>query len=109
MDKQEVLSLARSTGVMISGRPEFEESVKKFGRMIIKRLQPLTKTQRTYLEALTEPKSLQDLAKQFGCTPQNALKMIRALEARKLIKKEPLFKKHIGAWAYYYVKGDTHV
>lgn len=109
MDKHEVLSLAKTTGVMISARPEFEESVQKFGKLIIKRCRPLTKTQQIYLDALTEPKSLKDLADQFGCTPQNALKMIRALEAKKLIKKEPLFKKHIGAWAYYYAKESIHV
>ena len=109
MNQQEVLTLAKSMGVMISGKADFEQSIAKFGKQIIKRFRPLTKTKKIYLDALTEPKSLQDLANQFGCTPQNALKMIRALEARKLIKKEPLFKKHIGAWAYYYVKGDTHV
>jgi DNA-binding MarR family transcriptional regulator len=43
--------------------------------------------------------SLNDLANKFGCAPQNALKMIRALEARKLVTKEKLYRK---SWAYYY-------
>ena len=102
MNQQEVLMLAKTMGVMISGRPEFEQSVARFGKRIIKRFRPLTKTQKIYLEALAEPKSLQNLADQFGCTTQNALKMIRALEARKLISKQKLFKQHVGAWSYFY-------
>lgn len=102
MDKQEILVLARTMGVMVSGRPEFQASVEKFGKRIIKHFRPLTKTQKIYLDALAEPKSLQNLADQFGCTTQNALKMIRALEARKLISKEKLFKHHVGAWSFYY-------
>jgi hypothetical protein len=102
MDKQEILVLARTMGVMVSGRPEFQASVEKFGKRLIKQFRPLTKTQKIYLDALAEPKSLQNLANQFGCTTQNALKMIRALEARKLISKEKLFKQHVGAWSYYY-------
>lgn len=102
MNQQEVLMLAKKMGLMISGKPKFEQSVVKFGKQIIKQFSPLTKTQAIYLEALAEPKSLQNLADQFGCTTQNALKMIRALEARKLISKEKLFKQHVGAWSYYY-------
>lgn len=102
MNQQEVLMLAKKMGLMISGKPKFEQSVVKFGKQIIKQFSPLTKTQAIYLETLAEPKSLQNLADQFGCTTQNALKMIRALEARKLISKEKLFKQHVGAWSYYY-------
>ena len=102
MNQQEVLMLAKTMGVMISGKPEFEQSIAKFGKQIIKQFSPLTKTQAIYLEALTERKSLQNLADQFGCTPQNALKMIRSLESHKLITKEKLFKQHVGAWSYYY-------
>ena len=102
MDKQEILVLARTMGVMVSGRPEFQASVEKFGKRLIKQFRPLTKTQKIYLDALNEPKSLQNLADQFGCTTQNARKMIRSLEVRKLITKEKLFKQHIGAWSYYY-------
>jgi len=43
--------------------------------------------------------SLAGLAKSFSCTPQNALKMIRALEAKGLVVKTMLFR---GAWAFYY-------
>lgn len=100
MNQQEVLRLAKTMGVMISGRPEFEQSVAKFGKQIIKQFSPLTKTQAIYLETLAEPKSLQNLADQFGCTPQNALKMIRSLEARKLVTKEKLFRHR--AWSFYY-------
>ena len=53
----------------------------------------------TYLVALDDWMSLNDLANKFGCTPQNALKMIRALEVRKLVTKEKLYRQ---AWAYYY-------
>ena len=102
MNQQEVLTLAKRMGLMISGKPKFEQSVAKFGKQIIKQFSPLTKTQAIYLDALAEPKSLQNLADQFGCTTQNALKMIRALEARKLISKEKLFKQHVGAWSFYY-------
>jgi hypothetical protein len=70
MNKQEILALAKRTNVHVSGRSDFEEAVKLFGKLIIKRVapRPLTKTQQIYLNALTEPKSLQDLADQFGCT-----------------------------------------
>ena len=102
MNQQEVLMLAKTMGVMISLNPKFEQSVVKFGKQIINQFSPLTKTQAIYLEALAEPKSLQNLADHFGCTTQNALKMIRALEARKLISKEKLFKQHVGAWSFYY-------
>jgi predicted transcriptional regulator len=101
-NKQEILVLAKSMGVMVSSRPEFQASVEKFGKRLIRQYKPLTKTQEIYLNALTKPKSLKNLADQFGCSPQNALKMIRSLEAHKLIVKEKLFKKHIGAWSYYY-------
>lgn len=111
MDNHEVLALAKKAGVMISGRPEFEESVKQFGKLIIKRVapRPLTPTQLAYLEALEDWKSLQDLSDEFNCTPQNALKMIRALEGRGLISKTSLFKRRLdrGAWAYYYRRNES--
>lgn len=104
MNQQEVLRLAKSMGVLISSKQEFQASVKRFGSQIVKRFKPLSKTQQMYLDALTEPKSLQDLADQFGCTPQNALKMMRALEARNLVTKQQRFKRRLdkGAWAWYY-------
>ena len=104
MNQQEVLRLAKSMGVLVSGKAEFTQSVARFGSVIVKRYTPLTKTQQVYYDALTEPKSLQDLADQFGCTPQNALKMMRALEAKRLVSKTLRFKRRLdkGAWAYYY-------
>jgi len=104
MNQQEVLRLAKSMGVLISSKQEFEASIKRFGSQIVKRFKPLSKTQQVYLDALKEPKSLQDLADQFGCTPQNALKMMRALEARNLVTKQQRFKRRSdkGAWAWYY-------
>ena len=111
MNSHEVLALAKKAGVMISGRSEFEESVKQFGKLIIKRVvpRPLTPTQLAYLEALEDWKSLQDLSDEFNCTPQNALKMIRALEGRGLISKTSLFKRRLdrGAWAYYYRRNES--
>lgn len=106
MNQQEILKLAKQSGVLISSRPEFEEAVKLFGKRLINKVspRPLTPTQLAYLEALSDWKSLQDLAQQFNCTPQNALKMVRALEANKLISRTSWFKRGTGrgAWAFYY-------
>lgn len=108
MNPREVLTLAKQTGVLISSRPEYEEAVKLFSKLLINRVapKPLTPTQQIYLAALTQPKSLRDLAEQFSCTPQNALKMLRVLEARGLVTKERRFKwrrgECRGAWAFYY-------
>ena len=106
MNQQEILKLAKQSGVLISSRPEFEDAVKLFGKRLINKVspRPLTPTQLAYLEALSDWKSLQDLAQQFNCTPQNALKMVRALEANKLISRTSWFKRGAGrgAWAFYY-------
>ncbi len=95
----QILSIAKQSGVLISNRDEFLKSVEKFGRLMLNKSKPLTPTQTAYLTALDDWMSLKDLANKFGCTPQNALKMIRALEARKLVTKEKLYRK---SWAYYY-------
>lgn len=106
MKQQEILKLAKQSGVLISSRPEFEEAVKLFGKRLINKVspRPLTPTQLAYLEALSDWKSLQNLAQQFNCTPQNALKMVRVLETKGLVSKTPLFKRRLdrGAWAFYY-------
>lgn len=106
MNQQEILKLAKQSGLLISSRPEFEEAVKLFGKKLINKVapKPLTPTQLAYLEALSDWKSLQDLAQQFNCTPQNALKMVRVLEANKLVSKNSWFKRRTGrgAWAFYY-------
>jgi DNA-binding MarR family transcriptional regulator len=95
----QILFIAKQSGVLISHRDEFLKSVEKFGRLMLNKSKPLTPTQTAYLSALDDWMSLNDLANKFGCTPQNALKMIRALEARKLVTKEKLYRQ---AWAYYY-------
>lgn len=99
MNQQQILSAAKQSGVLISHRDEFLKSVEKFGRLMLNKSKPLTPTQTAYLAALDDQMSLNDLASKFGCTPQNALKMIRALEARKLVTKEKLYRK---SWAYHY-------
>lgn len=104
VSSKDILKLAKQTGVLISGKSEYEDAVKRFGRLLIKKISPLTKTQKIYLEALNDWKSLQHLAEEFKCTPQNALKMMRVLEHHKMISKELMFKRHKvrGAWAFYY-------
>jgi DNA-binding MarR family transcriptional regulator len=97
MNQQQILSVAKQSGILISNRDEFLKAVTKFARSFIPK--PMTRTQMTYLAALDDWMSLNDLANKFGCTSQNALKMIRALEARKLITKEKLYRK---TWAFYY-------
>jgi DNA-binding MarR family transcriptional regulator len=96
MNKQ-ILDAAKRSGVLISNRDDFLRALDRFAKSFIPR--PLTNTQMAYLRELNDWKSLNDLAKKFGCTPQNALKMIRALEARKLVTKEKLYRQ---AWAFYY-------
>lgn len=96
MNKQ-ILDAAKRSGVLISNRDEFLRALDRFAKSFIPR--PLTNTQMAYLRELDDWMSLNDLANKFGCTPQNALKMIRALEARKLVTKEKLYRQ---AWAFYY-------
>ena len=104
VSSKEILKLAKQTGVLVSGKSEYEDAVKRFGRLLIKKISPLTKTQRIYLEALNDWKSLQNLSEEFKCTPQNALKMMRALERQRMVSKELMFKRRNGrgAWAFYY-------
>ena len=99
MNNAEILKLARQTGVLLSGRAEHEEAVKRFSKLLLNQHKALTPTQERYLQALDDWMSLADLAKRFSCTPQNALKMIRALEAKDLVDKTMLFR---GTWAFYY-------
>lgn len=99
MNNAEILKLARRTGVLLSGRAEHEEAVKRFSKLLLDRHKALTPAQERYLRALDDWMSLADLAQGFSCTPQNALKMIRALEAKGLVDKTTLFR---GAWAFYY-------
>ena len=99
MNNAEILKLARRTGVLLSGRAEHEEAVKRFSKLLLNQYKTLTPTQERYLQALDDWMSLADLAKSFSCTPQNALKMIRALEAKDLVDKTMLFR---GTWAFYY-------
>ena len=99
MNNAEILKLARQTGVLLSGRAEHEEAVKRFSKLLLNRYKALTRTQTEYFDVLDDWMSLADLAKRFSCTPQNALKMIRALEAKDLVDKTMLFR---GTWAFYY-------
>ena len=99
MNNAEIPKLARRTGVLLSGRAEHEEAVKRFSKLLLNQYKTLTPTQERYLQALDDWMSLADLAKSFSCTPQNALKMIRALEAKDLVDKTMLFR---GTWAFYY-------
>ena len=99
MNHAEILKLARRTGVLLSGRAEHEEAIKRFSKLLLNPYKTLTPAQERYLQALDDWMSLADLAKSFSCTPQNALKMIRALEAKGLVTKTKLFR---GSWAFYY-------
>lgn len=99
MNNAEILKLARRTGVLLSGRAEHEDAVKRFSKLLLNQYKTLTPTQERYLQVLDDWMSLADLAKRFSCTPQNALKMIRALEAKDLVDKTMLFR---GTWAFYY-------
>ena len=104
MNNAEILELARRTGVLLLGRAEHEEAVKRFSKLLLNQYKALTRTQTEYFDVLDDWMSLADLAKRFSCTPQNALKMIRALEAKGLVDKTKLFKRLTdhGAWAFYY-------
>jgi hypothetical protein len=106
MNQQQILDAAKQSGVLISGRDEFLKAVAQFGKLLINKAapRPLTKTQRAYLAALDDWQSLQELSNKFECTPQNALKMVRVLQANRLISKTKLFKRRTnkGAWAFYY-------
>jgi hypothetical protein len=112
MNQQQILDAAKRSGVLISGRDEFLKAVAQFGKLLINKAapRPLTKTQKAYLAELSDWQSLNDLAHKFGCTPQNALKMIRVLEANRLISKTKLFKRRTdkGAWAFYYRRHNEH-
>ena len=62
-------------------------------------------TQRAYLEYLSEPRSLTELAAHFECTTEGARKHVKALLRRDLITYEMQFKRkegQKGAWAKYY-------
>ncbi len=106
MDIHEAMQLAKKHGVLLSNRAEYEEAFRLFLKQLLRKAapKPLTRTQTEYLDVLDDWMSLQDLAKQFNCTPQNALKMVRALEERGLVSKTTLFKRRLdrGAWAWYY-------
>lgn len=112
MNQQQILDAAKRSGVLISGRDEFLRAVAQFGKLLINKAapRPLTKTQQAYLAALDDWKSLQELADKFHCTPQNVLKIVRVLEANRLISKTKLFKRRTdkGAWAFYYRRNNEH-
>ena len=93
------LSLLGEQACCYRGRAEHEEAVKRFSKLLLNQYKTLTPTQERYLQVLDDWMSLADLAKRFSCTPQNALKMIRALEAKDLVDKTMLFR---GTWAFYY-------
>jgi len=66
---------------------------------------PLTTTQKIYLEVLSEPHSLRQLAKRFNCTTEGARKHVKALVNQRLVTSAIMFKHEKGrkgAWAKYY-------
>lgn len=108
MNQKQILDFGKRSGALISNRDDFVKALGRFAKFFIKK--PLTKTQHAYIASLDDWKSLQDLADKFHCTPQNVLKIVRALEANQLIDKQKLFKRRNdkGAWAFYYRRKNGH-
>ena len=66
---------------------------------------PISGTQRAYLEYLSEPRSLADLAAHFECTTEAARHHVQALVRRDLVSVEVQFRRKEGqkeTWAKYY-------
>jgi predicted HTH transcriptional regulator len=101
-----VMELARESGF---ASKMYEKPLQEFAKLIITIANPrqITKTQKIYLQAIAQPKTLQDLAKQFGCTTEGARKHLKALIQRGLADKEIRFQKRSGrdkgAWAFHYI------
>ena len=99
MTRQEILRMARNLGLN-----QHPDQIEALARQILNKSKPLTKTQEVYLEHLSEPRSLKDLAQHFGCTPEGARKHLKVLGSRKLVTRELRYKwgNGRGAWAWQY-------
>ena len=60
MNHQQILDVAKRSGVLISGRDEFLKAIAQFGKLLINKAapRPLTKTQKAYLAELNDWQSL---------------------------------------------------
>ena len=100
MTGAEIQRMAHNLGLV-----HHTDQVKALVRQILRKHKPLTKTEQTYLNYLTQPYSLNDLSAHFGCTTEGARKHLKVLMARGLIERESRYRwtegRH-GAWAWYY-------
>ena len=102
MTDVEIQRMAHNLGLV-----HHTDQVKALVKQILRKHKPLTKTEKIYLAHLTQPYSLIELSKHFGCTTEGARKHLKALMAKGLVDRETRYKwkegRH-GAWAWYYFK-----
>ena len=102
MNGAEIQRMAHNLGIVHN-----TDQVKWLVKQILRKHKPLTKTEKIYLAHLTQPYSLIELSKHFGCTTEGARKHLKALMAKGLVDRETRYKwkegRH-GAWAWYYFK-----
>jgi predicted ArsR family transcriptional regulator len=100
MNGAEIQRMAHNLGLV-----HHTDQVKVLVRQILRKHKPLTKTEKMYLNYLTQPYSLNDLSAHFGCTTEGARKHLKVLMSKGLIERESRYRwtegRH-GAWAWYY-------
>jgi predicted ArsR family transcriptional regulator len=100
MNGAEIQRMAHNLGLV-----HHTDQVKWLVRQILRKHKPLTKTEKMYLNHLTQPYSLIELSKHFGCTTEGARKHLKVLMSKGLIERESRYRwaegRH-GAWAWYY-------
>ena len=100
MNGAEIQRMAHNLGLV-----HHTDQVKALVRQILRKHKPLTKTEKMYLNHLTQPYSLIELSTHFGCTTEGARKHLKVLMSKGLIERESRYRwtegRH-GAWAWYY-------
>jgi predicted ArsR family transcriptional regulator len=100
MNGAEIQRMAHNLGLV-----HHTDQVKWLVKQILRKHKPLTKTEKMYLNYLTQPYSLNDLSAHFGCTTEGARKHLKVLMSKGLIERESRYRwtegRH-GAWAWYY-------
>jgi predicted ArsR family transcriptional regulator len=100
MTDVEIQRMAHNLGLV-----HHTDQVKALVRQILRKHKPLTKTEKMYLNHLTQPYSLIELSEHFGCTTEGARKHLKVLMSKGLIERESRYRwtegRH-GAWAWYY-------
>ncbi len=100
MNGAEIQRMAHNLGLV-----HHTDQIRSLVRQILRKHKPLTKTEKMYLNYLTQPYSLNDLSAHFGCTTEGARKHLKVLMSKGLIERESRYRwtegRH-GAWAWYY-------